>query len=314
MENLLPIVHRTPLKRSKTLDDMTGRSVVLKMENMQKTGSFKVRGATHKIFSLYKGEMKQGVVAASAGNHAQGVALAAAKRGIPATIFMPTLAPETKVAATEAYGAKVVLVGETYQESFEAALSEKGTFVHAFDDPLVMAGQGTVAFEMLQQCPDLDSILVPVGGGGLIAGTAVAVKSSMPRVKIIGVQAKGAAATYNRFTGLGSSRLSSVSSIADGILVKETGELTYPIIEQLVDDMVTVTDQEIASAILFMLEREKTFVEGAGAAALAALLFKPSKLLGKKVGVLITGGNADPKNIPRYINLAFGTERKSVVI
>ncbi|MFC4618457.1 threonine ammonia-lyase [Camelliibacillus cellulosilyticus] len=314
MEQLLPIVHRTPLKRSKTIDDMTGQAVFLKMENTQKTGSFKIRGATHKIFSLADHDMKKGVIAASAGNHAQGVALAAAKRGISAKIFMPLLAPLTKVRATEAYGAKVVLTGETYQEAYEAALTESGTFVHAFDDPDVIAGQGTVAFEMLQQCPDLDAILVPVGGGGLLAGTAIAVKSSQPSIKVIGVQAEGAAATYNRFKTQGQWRLTSVKSIADGILVKETGQLTYPIIEQYVDDMLTVSDQDIARAILLMLEREKTFVEGAGAAALAALLYKPLKNLGKKIGVMITGGNADPKNIPQYIDLAFNTQMKSGII
>ena len=305
METLQPIVHRTPIKRSQTLDKLTGAEVYLKMENMQKTGSFKIRGATHKIFSLTEKELGKGVVAASAGNHAQGVAFAATKKGIKAKIFMPKLAPQAKIDATRGYGAEVVLIGDTYQESYEAALSEDATFVHAFDDPLVMAGQGTVVLEMLHQCPDLDIIIVPVGGGGLIAGTAIAAKAIKPSIRLIGVQAEGAAATYNRFKKTGPTSLKEVSSIADGILVKETGQLTYPIIEHYVDDMVTVSDQEIASAILFMLEREKSFVEGAGAAALAALMYRPLSASNKKVGIFISGGNADPKNIPHYLELAY---------
>ncbi|WP_188694256.1 threonine ammonia-lyase [Pullulanibacillus camelliae] len=304
MEHLLPVVHRTPVKRSQTLENIIGTEVYLKMENMQKTGSFKIRGATHKVFSLSEQERKQGIVAASAGNHAQGVAFAAAKKGIRARIFMPLHAPRTKVEATQAYGAEVVLVGETYQEAYEAALSEKATFVHAFDDPLVMAGQGTVAFELLQQCPDLEMLIVPVGGGGLLAGTAIVAKSLKPSIQLIGVQATGASAIYNRFCSKGPFSLKKIESIADGILVKEPGRFTYPIIQKYVDDMVTVSDEEIASAILLMLEREKSLVEGAGAAALAALLYRPLQTSNKTVGIVISGGNTDPQNIPLYMKLA----------
>ncbi|GGH84444.1 hypothetical protein GCM10007096_27530 [Pullulanibacillus pueri] len=302
---MFSVVHRTPIKRSKTIDHLTGAKVFLKMENMQKTGSFKIRGATHKVFSLSAQELKKGVVAASAGNHAQGVAYAAAQRGTRAKIFMPQLAPQTKVDATRAYGAEVVLIGDTYQESYEAALKEDATFVHAFDDPLVMAGQGTVAFEMLQQCPDLETLIVPVGGGGLLAGTAVAAKTLNPSIRLIGVQAEGAAATYNRFKNSGPTTLKRVSTIADGLLVKEAGRLTFPIIRKYVDDIVTVSDEEIARAMLLMLEREKSFVEGAGAAALAALIYRPLQTSNENVGIFISGGNADPKNIPHYMKLAY---------
>ncbi|WP_038112091.1 threonine ammonia-lyase [Tuberibacillus calidus] len=314
MERLYSIVHRTPLKRSKTIDRLTGKTVYLKMENAQKTGSFKIRGATNKIFSLTDREASQGVVAASAGNHAQGVALSGTMRGLSAKIYMPVSAPKAKVQATESYGAKVVLIGETYQEAYNAALSANGTFVHAFDDPHVIAGQGTVAFEMLQQCPELDTIIVPVGGGGLLAGTAVAVKETHPEIKLIGVQAEGAQATYKRFYGAPDERLPFVQSIADGLLVKETGRLTFPIIERYVDQMITVSDRDIACAILLMLEREKMLVEGAGASALAALLAKPHLIGGNKIGVMITGGNVDASRIPQFLDLAQSPKSSSLMI
>ncbi|MGG4166638.1 threonine ammonia-lyase [Rossellomorea vietnamensis] len=308
MERISHQVHRTPLKQSSTLNAFTGGEIYLKMENLQRTGSFKVRGAMNKIMSLSEEEAGRGIIAASAGNHAQGVALAASKRGVPSKIFMPKRTPSTKVAATKHYGAEIVLTGDTYQEAYGAALEEKikkgSTYVHAFDDHKVMAGQGTVALEMLQQFSDLDMILVPVGGGGLLAGMALAVKAFNPHVQIVGVQALGAPATYNFFTGSNKGSLEHVHTIADGILVKKPGELTFPIIRKYVDDMVTVTDEEISYSIMFMLQREKTLVEGAGAASLAAAMCQKVKVQGKKVGCVISGGNADPSKIPVYRDLS----------
>ncbi|WP_347548948.1 threonine ammonia-lyase [Pseudalkalibacillus hwajinpoensis] len=308
MENLLQAVHRTPLQQSKTLNDRTNKDVFLKMENLQRTGSFKLRGAYNKVSRLTDLEAARGIVAASAGNHAQGVALAANERGIKSKIFMPAQTPISKIEATRSYGAEIVLEGDSYNEAFAGAQCEQkergATFVHAFDDPDVMAGQGTVALEMMQQCPDLDVILVPVGGGGLLAGMALAMKSYFPHVKIIGVQAAEASATWNRYKGAGPKVLQSVKSIADGISVKEPGKLTYPIIDHLVDDMLTVSEEEIATAILFMLERHKTLVEGAGAASLAAVLFKSGRINGEKIGSVISGGNADIDKLPSYKLLA----------
>ncbi|WLR61101.1 threonine ammonia-lyase [Guptibacillus hwajinpoensis] len=308
MENLLEAVHRTPLQQSTTLNDYTNKDVFMKMENLQRTGSFKLRGAYNKVASLTDIEAARGIVAASAGNHAQGVALSARERGIKAKIYMPVHTPTSKIDATQSYGAEVVLEGESYNEAFSGADRERvekgATFVHAFDDPEVMAGQGTVALEMMQQCPDLDTILVPVGGGGLLAGMAMAIKSFFPHVKIIGVQASEASATWNRFKGTGPLVLQSVKSIADGISVKEAGNLTFPIIEELVDDMLTVSEEEIAAAIVFMLERHKTLVEGAGAASVAAVLCKSNRLEGKRIGVVVSGGNADLAKISLYKQLS----------
>lgn len=308
MENLMNSVHRTPLKQSATLNRVTGRQVFLKMENLQRTGSFKLRGALNKISSLTEEESSRGIVCASAGNHAQGVALGASQRGIPAKIFMPKRTPSAKVEATKEYGAEIILTGETYQESYKAAredmLASGSTFVHAFDDPKVIAGQGTIALEMMQQCQDLEVIVVPVGGGGLIAGMATAIKAFNPSIKIIGVQSMGAPATYNQFTGKNSGSLSQVHSIADGILVKEPGKLTYPIIERLVDDMVTVNDEEIAYTIMFMLQREKTLVEGAGAAAVASILCNKLGWHGRKVGCVVSGGNVDLNKLSLYKELS----------
>lgn len=308
MENLLEAVHRTPLQQSTTLNDYTNKDVFLKMENLQRTGSFKLRGAYNKVASLTDIEAARGIVAASAGNHAQGVALSARERGIKAKIYMPIHTPTSKVEATRAYGAEVVLEGESYNEAFMGADRERvekgATFVHAFDDLEVMAGQGTVALEMMQQCPDLDTILVPVGGGGLLAGMAMAIKTYFPHVKIIGVQASEASATWNRFKGTGPLVLQSVKSIADGISVKEAGKVTYPIIEELVDDMMTVSEEEIAAAIVFMLERHKTLVEGAGAASVAAVLCKSNRLEGSKIGAVVSGGNADLEKIALYKQLS----------
>ena len=297
-------VHQTPLKQSTTLNYLTNANVYLKLENLQKTGSFKLRGAMNKILSLSDLEAKKGILAASAGNHAQGVALAASLRGIKSKIYMPNHTPLPKIAATRGYGAETVLAGETYHESYQKALEEMNqngsTFVHAFDDEMVIAGQGTIALEMLQQNSQFDVIFVPIGGGGLISGIALGVKAINPSIKVIGVQASGASATYHKFNGQKMQSLLPFNTIADGILVKEPGLKTYPIIEKYVDDIVTVTEEEIAHAIMFMLEREKMLVEGAGAAALAAILYKKVSIGQKKVGCIISGGNVDPVKIQTY--------------
>lgn len=286
MEHLMPVIHRTPLRNSQTLNGITGSNIIMKMENEQKTGSFKIRGALNKIFSLSEVEAKRGVVAASAGNHAQGVAYGAALRGISSKIYMPKHAPHSKIKATSGYGAKVVLKGNSYQEAYEHALLDQRknsmSFVHAFDDPNVIAGQGTLGFELIQQCPTIDAIIVPVGGGGLISGIAVVIKQLFPHVKLIGVLAPGKDNTV---------------PLADGIAVKKRGDLTIPIINKYVDDIVSVSEEEIACSMLMLLEREKTVVEGAAATPLAALLFRDLLLEGKNVGLIISGGNTDVSRI-----------------
>lgn len=304
MDKLKDKVHQTPLKQSTTLNYLTNADVYLKLENLQKTGSFKLRGAMNKILSLSDREVRNGILAASAGNHAQGVALAASLRGIKSKIYMPKHTPFSKASATKGYGAEIVLTGETYNESYQKAVEKMNqngsTFVHAFDDEMVIAGQGTVGLELMQQNDALDVIFVPIGGGGLISGVALAIKAIKPSVRVIGVQAAGASATYQKFTGQKFKSPHAVHTIADGILVKEPGVITYPIIEKFVDEIVTVTDEEIAHAIMFMLEREKMLVEGAGAAALAAILYKKVAVDGRKVGCIISGGNVDPVQIPTY--------------
>ncbi|KGX92434.1 threonine dehydratase [Pontibacillus halophilus JSM 076056 = DSM 19796] len=308
MNHLNGVVHRTPLTTSETINKLTGKEVYLKQENQQKTGAFKVRGATYKISKLTKDEARRGVIAASAGNHAQGVALAATKRGIDAKIFMPEHTPRAKVQATEGYGAKVILTGESFQEAYQAALEEqiqaRSPFLHPFDDGDVIAGQGTIALEMLSQQPNLDTLIVPIGGGGLISGMAVAAKSLKPSIRIIGVQATGASAMYNRFYQKGAPSLQHVSTIADGIAVKQPGELTSQHIRHFVDEIMTVSDEEIASAMIYLLERHKSLVEASGAAALAPLLSHRLSGRSKRCGIVISGGNMDVSKIPMIQQLA----------
>ncbi|WP_018661583.1 threonine ammonia-lyase [Heyndrickxia acidiproducens] len=317
-ENLLPVIHRTPLNESKTFNEMAGAKLYFKMENLQRTGSFKIRGALNKLTNLPNAARKNGVIAASAGNHAQGVAFSATKLGIKAKIYMPKKTPLAKVLATKAYGAEVVLTGESFQESYEAAVLDQqisgAAFIHPFDDYEVMAGQGTIALEMIQQCSDLDTVVVPVGGGGLIAGMACLIKHFDPKIKVVGVQSEGAPVVYNRYKGISSGRLAHVSGIADGILVKETGQLTFPLINQYVDDVVTVSDEEIATAIIYMLEREKMFVEGAGAAAFAAVLSGKPGVLGKHIGIVVSGGNADLDKISHFKHLAMSGKKKRRIV
>lgn len=297
MLRLKPIVHRTPVLTSATVDRLVGKHVYFKMENQQKTGAFKFRGASFKLMQMSKEDLAKGVITASAGNHAQGLAHAASKLGVKATIFMAEGTPLTKVSATRNYGAEVVLTGESFQEAYEASLEHQkksgAVYVHPFDDYDIMAGQGTMVMEMLRQEDRIDTIIVPIGGGGLISGIAVAAKHVNRNIKVIGVQADGASAMYESFRKGKLVSTSTINTIAEGIAVKTPGEKTFPIIQKYVDDILTVSDEEIASAILFMLERNKTLMEGAGAAALAALFAHNDEIDSRHLGIIVSGGNLD---------------------
>ncbi|HKD34326.1 MAG TPA: pyridoxal-phosphate dependent enzyme [Gaiellaceae bacterium] len=279
-ERLAGVARVTPVYGSETLSKLAGRDVCLKAENLQRTGSFKVRGATNKIATLSKGERRAGVVAASAGNHGQAVAWAAREAGIKATIFMPQDAPMAKVEPTKNYGAKAELQGATFEEALDAARdyvrSSGATFIHPYEDERVIAGQGTIGLEIVDQVPDVETVVVPVGGGGLCSGIALALRAAKPGVRIVGVQAG-----LEGFT------------LADGIAVKSVGELTSRILEDNLDDMVSVTDEEICSAIVLLLERSKLVVEGAGAVGVAALLSGKAGREDRALAVL-SGGNIDP--------------------
>jgi threonine dehydratase len=298
-------IYLSPCARSENLSPLTGNSVYLKLDNLQRTGAFKERGALNKLLTLTPEERSRGVIAASAGNHAQGVAYHAGRHGIRAEIVMPLTTPLIKVSATKSYGAEVMLHGANYDESCEEAMRRSQqfgtTFVHPFDDEVVMAGQGTMGLEILQQVPDIEAIVAPIGGGGLIAGVACAVKEMNPQVRVIGVQParlpsmKVAIAEGHPVT------LSPAATIADGIAVRRAGEKTLPLIQKYVDDIVTVNEEEIANAILLLLEREKTLAEGAGAAAIAALINHKTSLNGKKVAVLVCGGNIDVSLLSRIM-------------
>jgi threonine dehydratase len=299
------IVHNTDLMLSSTFSDMVGGQIWLKCENQQKTGSFKLRGAANKIAALVERGEAASVVASSAGNHAQGVAYAAQRNGIPATIVMPKAAPIAKVQATEGYGARVVLHGDCYDDAYAKAMeicqAEHATFLHPFDDYEVMAGQGTLGLEILRALPTVDCIIVPVGGGGLLAGMAACVKRVNPRVRVVGVQAAGADAAARSFRAGHLESSSRVSTIADGIAVKVPGEKTMTEILRWADDLVTVTDNEISSAILLLMERTKQIVEPAGATTLAAVLSGKVEGADKKTVCLLSGGNIDVSFIPKVI-------------
>lgn len=277
----------------------------LKTENLQVTGSFKVRGAYYKMTKLSKEEKEKGVVACSAGNHAQGVALAAQKSGIKAVICLPDGAPISKIQATKSYGAEVCLVEGVYDDAYQRALElrdEKGyTFIHPFNDEDVIAGQGTIALELAEQLPDLDAVIVPIGGGGLISGVAYTIKTLYPNVKVYGVQADGAPSMANSIADHQIEELKSVSTIADGIAVKKPGSLTYEICEKYVDEIVTVSDDEISAAILALMEQHKLVTEGAGAVAVAAAMFHKVDIKGKKVVCVLSGGNIDVTILSRVI-------------
>ncbi|HEX6483722.1 MAG TPA: threonine ammonia-lyase [Ktedonobacteraceae bacterium] len=311
-------LHHTPLTASRTLHDITGAEIYLKAENMQRSGSFKVRGASYKLSRLSKEEYRCGVIAASAGNHAQGVAIAAAQYKIPCTIVMPETAPLVKVMATQGYGANVVLHGFNYDDAYQHCqeLQEEtgATFVHAFDDPDVIAGQGTLGLEMLSDLPDADVIVVPIGGGGLIAGIAIAARALRPNITIIGVQAAGASSCRTSLDAGELCTLPTITTIADGIAVKRPGELTFSLIQRLVDDVILVNDEEIIAAVLLLMERNKLLVEGAGAAGVAAVLSGTIELKGKKVLVPLTGGNIDINLVGRFIEHGLAAAGRYFVI
>jgi threonine dehydratase len=299
-------IYLSPCARTETLSRLTGTHAFLKLENLQMTGAYKERGALNKLLCLPEAEKRRGLIAASAGNHAQGVAYHAGRLGVTATIVMPETTPIMKVANTRAHGARVVLFGanfdEAYAESRHLEQAEGLTFIHPFDDPEVIAGQGTIGLEILDQVPEVDAVVVPIGGGGLISGIAVALKALRPGVKVIGVEAdlipamKAAVAAGHPVT------LEPASTLADGIAVKRAGDLTFEHVRRLVDEIVTVTEEEIASAILYLLEKEKTVVEGAGAVGVAALMHRKVRgLEGKRVVPIISGGNIDVNLIARII-------------
>lgn len=297
-ERVSGVVHRTPFTYAPILSQISGYKVYLKKENLQRTGAFKLRGAFNKIASLVENGQKGGVVAASAGNHAQGVAFTAKYFGIEATIVMPESTPLTKVLGVKEFGANVILHGSNYDEAYAYAVTfgeeNNYTFVHPFNDEEVMAGQGTVALEMFEEVPDLDAIVVCVGGGGLISGMAVASKTLFPECKIIAVSAKGAPAMKQSYDAKTAIDTTSVRTIADGIAVRDTSPVTLEYILNNVDVFETVCEDEIAAAILFLLERQKVLVEGAGAVGVAALLHGKIDLpKGSKVGITLSGGNID---------------------
>ena len=314
---LAGVAHATPLDRSSTFSQMVGAPVYLKLENLQKTGSFKLRGAYNKIHLLSETEKKCGVIAASAGNHAQGVAYAASHAGIRSVIVMPETAPLSKVSATRGYGAEVMLAGTSYDEAFARAKQleqQQGlTFVHAFNDPQVMAGQGTIGLEILRELPELATVVVPIGGGGLIAGVATAIKALAPQVRVVGVQAAGADAMARSKQAGVLTPTAVASTIADGIAVKSPGDATFAVIQQLVDEIVTIDDEAIAAAILMLLERAKLMVEGAGAIGLAALLHGRIPVRGP-VACLISGGNIDVNFIARIIERGLVKAGRRVII
>src|SRR6267154_4721684 len=295
----------SPCTDSEAFSALTNNSIFLKLDNQQRTGAFKERGALNKLLTLNKEELARGVIAASAGNHAQGVAYHSGRHGVRARIVMPLTTPLTKVSSTRAYGADVVLHGANYDEAYDKAVEQSRqegfTLIHAFDDDAVIAGQGTLGLEILQQHPDIEAIVAPIGGGGLIGGIACAVKETHPAVRVFGVQParipsmKAAIAEGKPVT------LASAVTIADGIAVRRAGERTLPLVQKYVDEIVTVEEEEIANAILLLLEREKTLAEGAGAAAVAALVNHRVEMSGKRVAAIVGGGNIDVTLLARII-------------
>jgi len=289
------IVKVTSLERTKSFSIMSGANVFMKLENLQSTGSFKVRGAYNKISSLDKKDLGHGVVCASAGNHAQGVAFGARAMGLKATVFMPVFTPPLKVIATRSYGADVQLVGETFDDALAAAKkfqeASGAVFIHAFDDPEVIAGQGTIGLEIFQALEAVQDVVVPIGGGGLISGIAIALKTINPEIRIIGVEPEGAASMKQSLLNGKPEKLTSMSTIADGIAVKTPGNLTFEIARQYVDEVITVTDEEIAHAAYLLLQRAKILAEPAGVASMAAVLYKKLDFPGRNVVPVISGGN-----------------------
>jgi threonine dehydratase len=304
-ERIRDSIYLSPCAYSETFSQMTGSKVSFKLENLQMTGSFKERGALNKILLLSKEERARGVITASAGNHAQGVAYHATRQGIRAQVCMPIASPLIKISRTREYGAEVILIGNNYDEAYEEARrrceSEVLTFVHPFDDEAVIAGQGTIGLELLEQNPELEAVVAPIGGGGLIAGIACVLKEANPRVRVIGVETAKLPSMKMALAEGKPLTLPAATTIGDGIAVRRAGDLTLPMVRRYVDDVVTVDEEEMASAILLLLEREKTVAEGAGAAAVAALLHHKTSLAGKRIVVLISGGNIDVNFLARII-------------
>jgi threonine dehydratase len=298
-------IHVSPCQISHYLSELTGLPLHLKLENLQRTGSFKERGALNKLLTLSQEERERGVIAASAGNHAQGIAFHAGVRGIRSQIVMPLATPQIKVSATRAYGAEVILHGSSYDEAYEEAMrrcvEEGRTFIHPFDDPEVISGQGTIALELLEQVSDLEAVVVPVGGGGLIAGVACALKELNPRIRVIGVEPEKLPSMLRAREAGEPVTINAEATIADGIAVRRVGDLTLPLVSRYVDELVSVDDEEIASAILTLLEHEKSLAEGAGAAALAALLQSKTNLRHRRTVVLVSGGNIDVTLLAKII-------------
>jgi len=305
-ERVAETARHTPLEYSHTVSEMTGADIHLKLETFQRTGAFKIRGATNRIATLPEPDREAGVVTASAGNHAQGVALAASRMGVDATVVMPEDAPIAKVKATESYGGDVVLHGVDYDEAerhaHEIEREEGRYYLHAFDDPEVIAGQGTIGLEILADLPDVETVVVPIGGGGLISGIATAIKERKPDARVVGVQAEGAASLPDSLAKGRRVTRDTVDTIADGIATRTVGELPFEIIQQRVDEVVTVTDDEIAYALTLLLERHKTLVEGAGAVALAAVLFEAVEYdEAETVVPALCGGNIDMNTLTTVI-------------
>lgn len=297
-ETIQDVVVKTPLAYAPYLSEVTGADIYLKKENLQVTGAFKIRGAYNKIASLSDEQRACGVVAASAGNHAQGVALSASLFSIKAVIIMPESTPLTKINGVKHYGAEVILAGTNYDEAYayarEYGAKNSLTFVHPFEDTEVIAGQGTIGLEILENCENLDAVIVPIGGGGLIAGIATAIKETNPNIRVIGVSASGAPAFKNSYDLKQAIDSTSVRTIADGIAVRDTSEITLEYALKYVDEVITVDDEEIASAILYLLEKQKLVVEGAGAVGVAALLHhKVADIKDKRIAVVLSGGNMD---------------------
>ncbi|MBR2318664.1 MAG: threonine ammonia-lyase [Bacteroidaceae bacterium] len=313
---LKEVIRRTELIHAPNINKKC--NIYLKPENLQVTGSFKVRGSYYKISQLSEEEKAKGVIACSAGNHAQGVALAATKNGIKSIICLPCGAPISKVEATKNYGAEICLVEGVYDDAYKRALElrdEHGyTFIHPFDDVDVIAGQGTIALEIMDQKKDIDAVVVPIGGGGLISGIAFAVKSLNPNIKVYGVQSAGAPSMKNSIDHKKIERLPGVSTIADGIAVKEPGQNTFDICSKYVDGIVTVTDDEVSSAILAMLEQHKIITEGAGAVAVAAAMFDKIPVEGKNVVCIVSGGNIDVNILDRVIKRGLMKSGRSAIL
>lgn len=304
-ERIADRIYRTPCAYSQTLSDLTGAQCFVKLENLQMTGSFKERGAANLLLQLEDDERRRGVVAASAGNHGLAVAFHAARLGVPAAIVMPESAPLIKVTSARRYGAEVILHGANFDEAFERARAladeRHRLFVHPFDDVRIVAGQATLGLELLEQVSDLDAVVVAVGGGGLIGGVGLAVKSRRPDMRIIGVEASALPAMLRSLETGTRARLDPAPTVADGIAVRQVGELTLALARAWVDQIVTVDEEELANAILVLLEVEKTVVEGAGAAPLAALLNRPLGLAGRRVALVLSGGNIDVTMVSRII-------------